>query len=74
MADAARADEMQARGGAARGAARAAGGAQGSRRHGGHPHDARLAVLPRHVPTRDALIVTRIRAAGADHLRQDQHA
>ena len=66
MADAAKADEQQARGAAARSAARPAGRAQGSRRHGGHPHDVRLAVLSRTTSRRsDALIVTRIRAAGA---------
>ena len=47
MAGAARADEAMARGEAAGVAARPAGGAQGSGRYGGHPHDARLAVLPR---------------------------
>ena len=45
MADAARADEALARGDALGLAARSAGRAQGSGRHGRHPHDARLAVL-----------------------------
>ena len=66
MADAARADEALARGDALGRAARAAGRAQGSRRHGRHPHDARLAVLPR--PRADARRADRrraIRAAGA---------
>ena len=58
----------------ARRAAWAAGRAQGSRRHGRHPHDARIAVLSRsradgrradrHAPAR----------RWRDHLRQDQHA
>ena len=58
----------------ARCAARAAGGAQGSRRHRGHPHDARVAVLPR--SRADGRRADRDAAARGrrDHLRQDQHA
>ena len=59
MADAARADERTRARRPARRAARPAGGAQGPRRHGGHPHDARLAVLPR---------------PRADQRRADRHA
>ena len=74
MADAARADERLARGEASRRPARPAGGAQGSGRYGRHPHDARLAVLPRQRAgpgraDRDA----HPRGRG-DHLRQDEHA
>ena len=50
MADAARADEMPARGGPLGVAARAAGGAQGSRRHRRHPDDAGVALLSRQRP------------------------
>ena len=75
MADAARADEQLAarrRGGRA---SRAAGRAQGSRGHGRHPHDARLAVLSRQRADDATRSSSRgIRAAGADHARQDEHA
>ena len=47
MADARKADELQARGGTLGPLHGLPGRAQGSRRHGRHPHDARLAVLPR---------------------------
>ena len=47
LADAARADERHGPWRRARRPARPAGGAQGSGRYRGHPHDARLAVLPR---------------------------
>ena len=74
MADAARADESLARGGAVGRAARAAGRAQGPGGHGRHPHDAGLAVLsrlradarcaPRHAHSR----------GGRRDARQDEHA
>ena len=56
---------MQARGATLRAAARASRCSQGSRRHGRDPDYPRLAFYREHVPTRDALIVSRIRAAGA---------
>ena len=74
MADAARADELLARGGPLGAAPRAAGRAQGSRGHGGDPHDARLALLSR--PRADARCADRDAHSRRrrDHARQDQHA
>ena len=64
MADAARADERLARGGPLA-CFTAPGRAQGPGGHGRHPHHAGSPFYRDHVPTRDALLVTRIRAAGA---------
>ena len=65
MAGAPKADEAIMRARSDRRAARPADGAQGSRRYSGHSDDAGSPFYRDNVPSRDALIVTRMRAAGA---------
>ena len=74
MADAARADERLARGEASRRSARPAGGAQGSGRYGRHPHDPRVAVLPRQRAGQGRAHRDAHPRGRGDHLRQDEHA
>ena len=74
MADAAQADEAAGARRPARAAARPAGRAQGSRRHRGHPHDVRLAVLPRQRPDARRADRDAHPRGRRDHARQDEHA